>query len=296
MAFRFATTAGLALATALFATGASQAQNFFGFGSYELSPRQVAGVLSDDGYQLHGPITRRGDVYVCDAVSVSGRSVRLIVSARDGRVIDRYATGERRRYADDDNDGRSRAGSDWGWSRQQRYANDDEDSRPAAQAQPRDQLALGDVFGGTSRVYGNDMFAPKPAPTPAPTTDSVDPPKPKHHAAKKHHDSSPAVAKAPPSDAGTPVAEPSATPSPSVAAVAPSAPEKSAVEPSKPVSAPDVVKPMPTPEASAPTPSPKQTTAETDKPAAAEAPKPAPVTKSEGQRKKLNDLPVGTLD
>jgi hypothetical protein len=45
MAFRFATTAGLALATALFATGASQAQSFFG--SYELSPRQVVGVLSD---------------------------------------------------------------------------------------------------------------------------------------------------------------------------------------------------------------------------------------------------------
>ncbi len=292
MAFRFATTAGLALAVALLATGASKAQGFFS--SYELSPRQIAGVLSDDGYQLRGPLMRRGDVYVCDAVSVSGRSVRLIVSTRDGHVIDRYATDERRRYGEDNNDWRSRPDNDWGWSRQQRYANQD-DTRPAP-AQPRDQFALGDLFGGPSRVYGNDsMFAPRPTPAPSPTSDSVDAPKPKHHALKKHRDSSPSVARAAPSDATAPVAQPSATPSPSVAAVAPSAPEKSAVEPSKPVSTPDVVKP--TPEAVAPTPSPKQTTAETEKPAAVEVVKPAPATqKSESQRKKLNDLPVGTLD
>src|SRR5271156_133286 len=116
MAFRFATTSGLALAAALFAAGQTKAQSFFG--SYELSPRQVVGVLSDDGYQLRGPMMRRGDVYVCDAVSVSGRSVRLIVSARDGRVIDRYAIDDRRRSGDD--------GNGWGWSRQQRAGDNDD--------------------------------------------------------------------------------------------------------------------------------------------------------------------------
>jgi hypothetical protein len=285
MAFRFATTSGLALAAALFATGATRAQSFFD--SYQLSPRQVAGVLSDDGYQLRGPIMRRGDVYVCDAVSVSGRSVRLIVSARDGRVIDRYVTDDHRRYADDSRD--------WGWSRSPRTV-EDEDNRPA---QPRDQFALGDLFNPPSRVYGNDMFAPRPTPAPSPTSDSVESPKPKHHALKKHHESGPAVAKAPASEP-TPAAQPSATPSPSVAAVAPSAPEKSSVEPPKPAPTPDVVKPAPTPEAVAPAPSPqpKQAAVENDKPAAVEAEKPvAPVTqKPESQRKKINDLPVGTLD
>jgi len=284
MAFRFATTSGLALAAALFAAGPTRAQSFFD--SYQLSPRQVAGVLSDDGYQLRGPIMRRGDVYVCDAVSVSGRSVRLIVSARDGHVIDRYATDDRRRYADD--------GKDWGWSRPPRTVDEDDDKS----AQPRNQFALGDLFNPPSRVYGNDMFAPKPTPAPSPTSDSAEAPKPKHHALKKHHESAPAVAKAPASEP-TPVAQPSATPSPSVAAVAPSAPEKSAVEPPKPAPTPDVVKPAPTPDAAAsPTPQPKQATVANDKPAAVEAQKPvAPVTqKPESQRKKINDLPVGTLD
>jgi hypothetical protein len=240
-----------------------------------LSPRQIVGVLSDDGYQLRGPIMRRGDVYVCDAVSVSGRSVRLIVSARDGRVIDRYATDDRRRYGDD--------GNGWGWSRQQRQA-DEDDTKPA---QTHDQFALGDLFNPPSRVYGNDMFAPRPTPAPSPTSDSVDTPKPKHHALKKHHD--PAVAKAPAGEP-TPDAQPSATPSPSVAAVAPNAPDKTSVEPPKPTQTPGAV--------ASPTPQPKQTTVENDKPAAVEAQKPtAPVTqKPEVQRKKINDLPVGTLD
>jgi hypothetical protein len=276
MAFRFATTSGLALAVAMFAAGATRAQSFFD--SYQLSPRQVAGVLSDDGYQLRGPIMRRGDVYVCDAVSVSGRSVRLIVSARDGHVIDRYATDDRRRYADE--------GNGWGWSRPQRSVDENDDRS----AQPRDQFALGDLFSGPSRVYGNDsMFGPKPAPSPSPTSDSIETSKPKHHALKKHHD--PAVAKAPASEP-TPGAEPSATPSPSVAAVAP---DKSSVEPPKP----EVIKPAPTPDAvSSPTPQPKQTTVENEKPAAVAAQKPTPpvTQKPEIQRKKINDLPVGTLD
>jgi hypothetical protein len=278
MAFRFATTSALALAAALFAAGPTRAQGFFD--SYQLSPRQVAGVLSDDGYQLRGPIIRRGDVYVCDAVSVSGRSVRLIVSARDGRVIDRYATDDRRRYADD--------GKDWGWSRPPRTADEDEDRA----AQPRNQFALGDLFNPPSRVYGNDsLFGPRPTPSPSPTSDSTDTAKPKHHAIKKHRD--PAVAKAPASEP-TPGAQPSATPSPSVAAVAP---DKSSVETPKPVATPDVGKPTPDAAAS-PTPQPKQTTVENDKPAAVETEKPTPpVThKPEIQRKKINDLPVGTLD
>jgi hypothetical protein len=270
MAFRFATTSGLALAVALFAAGATRAQSFFD--SYQLSPRQVAGVLSDDGYQLRGPIVRRGDVYVCDAVSVSGRSVRLIVSARDGHVIDRYATEDRRRSADE--------GNGWGWSRPQRSVDENDDRA----AQPHEQFALGDLFGGPSRVYGNDsMFGPRPTPSPSPTSDSADTPKPKHHAVKKHHD--PALAKAPAAEP-TAGAQPSATPSPSVAAVAPGAPEKSSVEPPKPDAA------------TSPTPQSKQTTVENEKPAAVQAEKPAaPVTqKSESQRKKINDLPVGTLD
>ena len=78
MAIRFAAASGLALALALAVAAPAQAQGFFSF--FEVSPRQIAGLLEDDGYQLRGPMLRRGDVYVVDAVSVSGRSARLIVT------------------------------------------------------------------------------------------------------------------------------------------------------------------------------------------------------------------------
>ena len=48
MAIRFAAASGLALAAALSVATPARAQGFFSF--YEMSPRQIVGMLADDGY------------------------------------------------------------------------------------------------------------------------------------------------------------------------------------------------------------------------------------------------------
>jgi len=282
MAIRFAAASGLALAAALVFATPSRAQGFFSF--YEMSPRQIVGVLADDGYELRGPMLRRGDVYIADVTSASGRSVRLIVSARDGRIVDRYAAAPRWRQYDDSDE----------TSRVVRSPSDD-DNRDSADHGGRGQMALGDLFNPPSRVYGNDsLFSPKPTPPASIPDDSA--PKPKRHVVKKHKDTGVAkAAPAPAAPATVDAPKPEETGS-SVAAVAPN----SAPEPKKPAVEP--VKPAPTEAAkpaepkSAASPEPAQAKAEIEKRATAE-PAPAPVRKVDAPpRKKLNDLPVGTLD
>jgi hypothetical protein len=157
---------------------------------------------------------------------------------------------------------------------------DDRDGNWDDDNAPRHQMALGDLFNPPSRVYGGEgPFASKPDSEDAPVA------KPKHHAMKKH----PSVAKAPSTTAPTPDAasdKPGPTPSPSVAAVAPSAPPEA--------KKPDAVKTEAPPPAAA-APEPAQKKAETEK---AATPEPTSVSspKPEGPRKKINDLPVGTLD
>ena len=290
MAIRFAAVSGLVLAAALTVAAPARAQGFFSF--YEMSPRQIVGMLSDDGYELRGPMIRRGDVYVADVTSVSGRPTRLIVSARDGRIIERFANEPRWRHPDDQDTTRvARAPRDFG--------EDDrgQDNRGQDDRARHSDMALGDMFNPPNRVYGNDsMFPSKPVPPAAIPDDSA--PKPKHHAAKKHKDTS--VAKAAP-DALPAADAPKAAEGSPVAAVAPNpAPEskKPEVQPVKPATeaapkpAAEVApKPVATPE-------PVQTKAEVEKRATAE-PAAAPAAakpKVDAPRKKLNDLPVGTLD
>ena len=272
MVLRFAAASGLALAVALSLTPPARAQ-FLSF--YEMSPRQIVDMLADEGYDLRGPMLRRGDVYVCDVTSVSGRPARLIVDARSGRVIDRYdrAAG-RPRYADDD--GAPHA------LRPPRPLADDDDAAPIRndEAAGHRQMALGDPFSPAPRAHDDDALPP--------LGDAPAPVKPKHHVAKKHKDAT--TAKAPDATA-TPDA------APSVAGVAPTSPEpKSPVadapkseapksEAPKSEAAPKVV----------PAPEPRQAKTEEVKPVASEV-KPASPAKPEPQRKKLNDLPVGTLD
>jgi len=291
MAIRFAAVSGLALATALIVAPAARAQSFFSY--YDLSPRQVVGMLQDDGYALRGPMVRRGDVYLVNVDSVSGRSMRLIVSARDGRVLERFATAPRWRSDDE--------------ARVSRPPNDDGDRDD--EVLHRDRMALGDVLNPPSRSYGSDsLFPTRPTP-PASVPDA--PHKSKHHAAKKHHE--PAIAKSPDEkDSGA-----------SMAAVAPSgdAPKSPAVqtvkpaetpaaietpksvetpraveaprEPAKPVEASRPAEPAKPPEASKPAPSPQPVQAKAEP----EKLEPAPVKpKPDPSKKKINDLPVGTLD
>ena len=279
MAIRIAATSALALAAALLVTPAAQAQQFFSF--FEMSPGQIAGMLNDDGYQLRGPMMRRGNVYVCDVVSVTGRPARLIVDARDGHVLERFAAVPRRRRFDDAPPG-LRPPRDVGDDGPPR-SGDDEDSSSR-------QTAMGGDFNSPSRVYGSDALFDWKS-TPAPTSGPAPHPKPRHHehASRKHKE--PAVAKdstaAPVASADAKASDKPADTSSSVAAVAPSAGAPSV----KPDAAPKI-NAAPKPEAK-PSSEREQAKAETPThPAVA----PAPAPKAETTHKKLNDLPVGTLD
>ncbi len=242
MAIRSTAVAGLALAAALTLAGPSRAQGFFSF--FDMSPRQIADMLADDGYRLRGPLYRRGDVYVCDVVSVSGRPARLIVNAHDGRIVERYGAHA------------SRARSPY------------DDYAPRGASHDGGRFAYGDPYGASPRVFGgDDLSGPKPD----------DAGKAKRHAVKKHKE--PSVAKAPasePTSAPDTPAKPAAAPAASTAAVAPSSPAPAPKETAKPA------------------PPPAQAKVEAEKPAPAK-PAAAPA-KPEPERKKLNDLPVGTLD
>ncbi len=260
MAIRIAATSAFALAAALVVAQPARAQ-FFSF--FQMSPSQIAGMLNDDGYRLRGPMIRRGDVYLCDVVSVTGRPARLIVDARDGHVLERFAASPHRRHF----------GDPPGALRPPRDVGDDDPSRSAGDdASTGPKTAMGGDFNSPSRAYGSDaLFNWKS--TPAPTSEATTHPKPKHHASRKRKDT--AVAKESPAPADSTGAKP-ADASASVAAVAPSAP----AAPSEAA-----------PKSATPTPAPEREQAKADAPAAA-----APAPKPEAPRKKLNDLPVGTLD
>jgi hypothetical protein len=289
MAFRFTTTSALALAAALLVAPAAHAQFFSSF--YEMSPQQIVSMLRDDGYSLRGSMVRRGDVYICDVVSVSGRPARLIVDARDGRVVERFARTPRWRNSDDDASIRDlRPPRDVGRG-------------PAGDDGDHQEMASGnDQFSQPSRVYsGEGLFSTQSAPAPALDAERV---KPKHHAAKKHKE--PAIAKEPDASPTTEaVAKPDDGAKPNDAAPSAVAPE-AAVAPradSKPDAA---LKPAPSPAAKEVAPksakeAPKLTKepavvqAKAIDPAPAASPK-APAIKPDAPHKKLNDLPVGTLD
>lgn len=260
------------MAAALTFVQPGRAQSFFSF--YEMSPRQIVGMLEDDGYQLRGPMLRRGDVYVCNVVSVSGRPARLIVDARDGHVLESYAV-RAPRWRDPDAPDAPQA------LRPPRDVGDDRDGASDDEGASHRQEALGELSTAPSRVYGGDMFSqPKPEPEDTPAA------KPKHHAAKKHRD--PSLAKTSPTPDAATTDKTDGTAAPSVAAVAPTA----SPEPKKP--ALDAVKPEAAPTVAAP-PEPSQKKAEAAKLPLAES-KPAVVPKADQPRKKINDLPVGTLD
>jgi len=337
MVRRLAAVSALVLA-GLALSPAARAQGFFSF--YETSPRDVVDRLYDQGYSVHLPMIRRGDVYVVDAVSSSRRPMRLIVSVRDGRVMERYAAAPR--ISDD----RPRF-SHWHDDEADRGRDDSDEPR----WERRTRTALGDPADLPPRVRNRDSdFEPKPVP-PAALTDEPD--KPRHHA-KKH---APVVREAPDI---LPKAEPP------VAAVAPLEPKPAAVEapaPAKAIEIPQakatpkpeprpepspsptsqvkledrpaprvipLTKPSPAPSADArfegmpaprqapasgakiedaPKPAPTTTQARTEeKPAPTPTPKPSPSAQAKAEdkpkaeaapvapRKKLNDLPVGTLD
>lgn len=143
MAIRSLAISGLTLAAALTVAQPGRAQSFFSF--YEMSPRQIVGMLEDDGYQLRGPMFRRGDVYVCNVVSVSGRPARLIVDARDGHVLENYA-GRAPRWRD-----LNSADAPQGAHPPRDVGSDDRGAASNDEGTSRRQEALGDLLNPPSQ-------------------------------------------------------------------------------------------------------------------------------------------------
>jgi hypothetical protein len=79
---------------------AAHAQFFnFIFGS-GLQSEDIESMLQDRGLELMGPLHRNGSVFIADVEGPRGGQFRLIIDARDGRIVQRFRMGQRRYEAD----------------------------------------------------------------------------------------------------------------------------------------------------------------------------------------------------
>jgi hypothetical protein len=92
--------AALILATWALLGVASQAQaQWFNLG-FGLRPEQVEREIVAGGYQLTGPVTRNGNVYLADVVDQRGVRERFVVDASSGRLLQRFRGKPARTVAD----------------------------------------------------------------------------------------------------------------------------------------------------------------------------------------------------
>ena len=262
--------AGLAALVLLGAAPQAQAQWFnLGFG---LRPEQVEREIAASGYQLTGPVTRNGGVYLADVLGRRGDRERLVVDATSGRLLQRFharpapVLADRYRYSEEPIP--RPPGYVEGPLVTERPVVPGQSApsrRPAAEQMARSEDPGFSIF---------NLGAPPPA-----VPDLTE--KPKHKPAiVKRHKIDPA-----------PTVHPAQGPVPPAVTSAPTAVEAPA---SAPVSPTIVVAPTPTPVVvAAPPTKPEPRVAET-KSAPADAP---PALKPVKARKPaLNDLPVNPLE
>ena len=83
----------------------SQAFAQFSFFSNDVSAQDVYDTIADHGFRLAGPLVRNGNVYVADVIDRGRRRERLIISARNAQIVQRFfvdvsGSGRRGPYAD----------------------------------------------------------------------------------------------------------------------------------------------------------------------------------------------------
>jgi len=93
--------AAFALAAALLSGGATSASAQWLFNwDNALPPMQVERMVQASGYRLTGPVMRHGPVYLANVLGRENDRERLVIDARDGRLLQRYgAPATRRQYA-----------------------------------------------------------------------------------------------------------------------------------------------------------------------------------------------------
>jgi ribonuclease E len=192
---------------------AARAQSFFSI--FEPPSLRIEQQLEAAGYDLHGPVVQRGDVYVADVVAQGGERERLVIDARTSRIVRRWRVdrfGNMRDREDPDS-----------WDTQ---------PRPpfAVPQRPHDEFARTDPAAKPNVIFGEDGMN-----GPATSTFEVDKPKPKPHVAKKKPAPVAPLAKASPS-APPPTEVVVPTPPPNPAAVVTTPPNAPGAESQKPVS------------------------------------------------------------
>jgi hypothetical protein len=293
--------AALVLASSILTIGTSAADaQWFRWPSWDsaMRPMQVERMIEASGYRLTGPVLRDGPVYLANVLGRQNDPERLVIDARDGRLLQRYAAADDRQTA--------MAGDDWsGPPRPRPFLSDDgldgadevAPPRPPAEiespvasetiplppsrsqrthALPDGQTARTDDASSPSNPY--IIMAPSAAPPPA-----VEKPKPKPQARRKKPAeptpiAQPALIDGKPAALGQPATNPQAAISPDAATPTPrsDAPADPAASAPRVADTKTVATPTPTPDA-APV-----------APAAAVAPsKPKPA---------LNDVPVAPLE
>jgi hypothetical protein len=100
-----ASVAALVLAASVLSLGATSAKAQFLFNwDQAVPPMAVERMVEASGYRLTGPVMRRGPVYLANVLGRDNDRERLVIDARDGRLLQRYSAEERRQFS---------AGEDW---------------------------------------------------------------------------------------------------------------------------------------------------------------------------------------
>ena len=88
--------AAAALAAGLVGAGVTSAQaQLFNWDS-TLPPDRIERMVQASGYRLTGPVVRRGAVYLANVLGRENDPERLIIDAREGRLLQRFPAGRRR--------------------------------------------------------------------------------------------------------------------------------------------------------------------------------------------------------
>jgi len=231
--------AALALAASLAALQAGPAAaQWFRWPSWDsaLSPGQVERMIGASGYRLTGPVQRSGPIYLANVLGRDDDLERLVIDARDGRLLQRYAVGQAGR--------RLAATADWG-TRPRIQTNPDDDwldrdddspPRPpggildgGGETAPRlllpsqGQVARGDDYSGPHVILAPPGASPEPP---------LERPKPKPQAKHKKPDATPLA---------QPAANPGAPTPPRPDAAAEPAPAAPRVADTKTAPEPEVV-------------------------------------------------------
>jgi hypothetical protein len=169
------TTAALALAAVFVGMAAAPAR------AQALAPNQIERVLGNNGYRLMGPVVRHGRVYIASVLGQQDEELRLVVDARNGRVLQRYPG----------------------------------DPTVARRGNPEDASPVASFF---DHLFGHAEEAPPLSPPPK--SDFLESPKPKAQFRRPKPEANPAVqpANAPTDNKTAPATPAIATPAPAASA------------------------------------------------------------------------------